>query len=241
VNQLAAWSANGTPLPGFPVTGLDAINCQTIIADLDGDDQVELLNDDNTGNGTFHAYNHDGSVWTWPGWPLTLTGQPFYMNPFVADLDRNGTLEMVVSSSVSTPATSYAYIYTTYVEFDSTQAYTSMLQFNPWHDGTFGSSGTTGIKGSPGIAPQLSVLPNPSSGEVRIEVPCAGAGPVHVAIMDIHGQIIVEFDRMASNPGVIACAWDGSNERGSRVKPGIYLIRAVQGASLFTGRSIRLP
>ena len=48
VDMVYAWSINGTPLSGFPIGPLNAINNQIILADLDNDNNTELMFDDNT-------------------------------------------------------------------------------------------------------------------------------------------------------------------------------------------------
>ena len=84
------WDKDGNNLSGWPTSNIWAVNNQIIIADLDGDNQVELMWDDNTNSGIYLGYNHDGTPMS--GWPLTVTGSSFFMNPFVADVNNDGIL-----------------------------------------------------------------------------------------------------------------------------------------------------
>nr|NQU89449.1 VCBS repeat-containing protein [Bacteroidota bacterium] len=66
------WNKDGETLNGFPIGPLWAINSQIIVADLDGDEQLELMFDDNTGEGIYNGYNHDGTAMD--GWPIPVSG-----------------------------------------------------------------------------------------------------------------------------------------------------------------------
>ena len=75
-----AWDISGTALNGFPIGPIWAVNSQIILADLDGDAMLELMFDDNTGEGIFYCFNHDGTMMD--GWPLEVEGSTFFQNSF---------------------------------------------------------------------------------------------------------------------------------------------------------------
>lgn len=99
-------------LPDFPIALGGDVEASPVLADLDGDNRNELVvaNSD----GLVHAFRRDGSEL--PGWPVRTDPLPYHpagrafssgevavphgaviASPAVADLDRDGTLEVVVA------------------------------------------------------------------------------------------------------------------------------------------------
>jgi subtilisin family serine protease len=83
-------------------------------------------------------------------------------------------------------------------------------------------------RGGPNAAVALSVSPNPFAAGARIAAPGAG----RVEIVDVSGRIVRRATLAGERP---AFAWDGRDERGAEVRPGVYLVR-FEGAS---GRVVR--
>ena len=78
--------------------------------------------------------------------------------------------------------------------------------------------------------PQVTVRPNPSAGGVSFEVRTPGlvSGVGRLTVYDISGRRLFGSDvSLASGAGQFA--WDGRDQRGSRVGPGVYLVRAEVG------------
>ena len=92
------WDKDGNELSGFPIETTWAINTQLLIADIDNDQQLEIISDDNyiyTGaSGKYHAYNHDGTQTE--GWPIDVSGgTSFYKSPTIFDADIDGNLDFM--------------------------------------------------------------------------------------------------------------------------------------------------
>ncbi len=92
------WDKDANALDGFPIVTTWAINTQLLIADIDNDQQLEIISDDNyTYGGTagkYHAYNHDGTQTD--DWPLDVTGgSSFYKSPTIFDADNDGNLDFM--------------------------------------------------------------------------------------------------------------------------------------------------
>lgn len=135
VSKVYAWDKDGNDLPGWPSDPVWAINNQIIIADLDGDGNVELVWDDNTNAGVYLGYNHDGTAMV--DWPLTVTGSTFFMNPFVADVNNDGLLDFSGGGiDISTYDLNF-YLWNTNVAVNEDLARLPVLQYNVQHDGVY--------------------------------------------------------------------------------------------------------
>ncbi len=140
VDLLYAWDINGNPLTGFPISPLDAINAQTLIIDIDGDNLMELIFDNNSsqaGQGKYHAYNHDGSVVS--GWPLLTQGGTFFVTPAITDINLDNVMDMIGAGSTGTPpnVTSYVSLWNAGVPYSSASVKLPMYQYNQARNGSF--------------------------------------------------------------------------------------------------------
>lgn len=134
-NKVYVWDKNGNMLPGWPTPAMNAINNQIILADLDGDNEVELMWDDNTNAGVYIGYNHDGTPMT--GWPLTVTGSSFFMNPFVVDINNDGIMDISGASSTISTSDLYFYLWNANVPVNPAKSPLTILQYNVRHDGVY--------------------------------------------------------------------------------------------------------
>jgi hypothetical protein len=81
-------------LDGWPVDLGFNILSEPLVADLDGDGQVEVLAARKTGK--IFAYENDGSMM--PNFPIAINGS-IESTPVIEDIDSDGDLEIVVGSS----------------------------------------------------------------------------------------------------------------------------------------------
>jgi hypothetical protein len=88
---LYGWDHNGNPLPGWPILLPDFAFASPALADLDGDDALEIMI--NTNDGWVRAYNLDKSYVG--GWPQHAN-TPTNASPVVADLTGDGNLEVAL-------------------------------------------------------------------------------------------------------------------------------------------------
>lgn len=86
----------GQILPGFPAVnaGVSYSYQSPILADLDGDDFLEIIGSNHGDNPGFYAMDHEGNYKT--GWPIALEGWT-YSPPTVLDVDNDGTFEIFMS------------------------------------------------------------------------------------------------------------------------------------------------
>jgi hypothetical protein len=85
-----------------------------------------------------------------------------------------------------------------------------------------------------------AISPNPSSGAVRIPVELQTASDVRLVIYDASGRRVRVLDRSALGAGAHAIDWDGRNDAGYPVAPGIYLCRMQAGSVTSSGTIVRL-
>lgn len=135
VNRVYAWDQEGNDLPGWPTDPINSINNQIILADLDGDGEVELMWDDNTSENVYLGYNHDGTPME--GWPLSLNGSSFFMNPFVTDIDGDGILDISGTSGNFATNDLDFYLWDAEVNYDPDNSPLTILQYNVRHDGNY--------------------------------------------------------------------------------------------------------
>ena len=84
-----------------------------------------------------------------------------------------------------------------------------------------------------GVALALAVAPNPARGTIRIAGPAGGA----LTIVDLVGRRI---RRATLDQFTGTWLWDGLDDRGRRVPPGVYLVRLPVGSGVLQKKVVRL-
>jgi hypothetical protein len=82
--------------------------------------------------------------------------------------------------------------------------------------------------------------PNPGRGTMRLTLEMPVAGTAEVAVFDAGGRRLRTLMSGAREAGVHALAWDGTDDRGGAVGPGVYFLRARAGGAVATRRLVRL-
>ena len=101
--KLFAKNLDGTDVPGWPVLipASYEINNTPSYGDIDGDGKGEVVITIASGSSGFiYAYKQNGSLAS--GFPITLGRAPLL--PVLADLDSNGTMEIIVGKFISSVA-----------------------------------------------------------------------------------------------------------------------------------------
>ncbi len=81
-------------------------------------------------------------------------------------------------------------------------------------------------------------FPNPSRGFARFELELAARVQVDVSVFDAAGRRLRVVARGMLDPGRHAVAWDARDERGARVRAGVYFVRASDGSATRTQRVV---
>lgn len=133
VNKVYAWDRSGSPLAGFPITPLDALHGQIIVADLDDDGALELCFDQNVAISDYFGYNHDGSPLA--GWPLPVTGSSFLGCLSVGDIDGNGKMDLAGTGLDIAAGNCYVYEWNSTFTYEKSKAPLPTYQYNVRRDG----------------------------------------------------------------------------------------------------------
>jgi len=93
-----------------------------------------------------------------------------------------------------------------------------------WESGSFAAVDPPSV--TPGLPVLMSSMPNPfrASTELRFELPVTN--PYEIAVFDAAGARVTGF-RGIGRAGANAVRWNGSDDRGRRVGPGVYYYRLV--------------
>lgn len=98
-------------------------------------------------------------------------------------------------------------------------------------DARVGIGAPLAVGDGPRAAPGLTVRaePNPAPGRLALAVESGLAGPLRADIHDVAGRLVRRLDAGWHEPGAVRLAWDGSDQAGARVPPGIYLVTVRAG------------
>jgi hypothetical protein len=93
-----------------------------------------------------------------------------------------------------------------------------------------------GVADAPAPVRILAAAPNPFTGSVRLSFAAPGTGPCSAVVFAPNGRTV----RTLRADGGRVLTWDGRDERGVAAPAGLYFVRIAQGASIATGRVVRL-
>lgn len=195
VNRVYAWDAiTGDTHPGFPVTGVYGVFSQLLLTDVDGDDEVEILFDSNIGpEGIYCGYNHDGSVVE--GWPVSVIGSTFTMNPFIADLNGDQLADFSGGGYDNNLDRTYVYLWETHSEINQDKNYLPILQYNTRHNGVFGDYLMVGEKEIEEPGNEMTIYPVPATNKLYFNIEDLRQGVQLIArISGLDGKLVRELE-----------------------------------------------
>ena len=83
--------------------------------------------------------------------------------------------------------------------------------------------------------------PNPTREGSRIRFGLAEPGWVEAVVADVSGRIVRSFAPSRMTAGGHELAWDGRDDLGRRLAPGVYFVRVRAGAFSATQTVVRFP
>ena len=86
----------------------------------------------------------------------------------------------------------------------------------------------------------LIICPNPFYDKVQISVPEAKGNPISVNIFNLTGKLVFSEDFSRFCYGINSIQWQGINNEGTPVEPGIYFIRIQVGDELMDSKVIKM-
>jgi flagellar hook assembly protein FlgD len=75
----------------------------------------------------------------------------------------------------------------------------------------------------------LQNYPNPFRSETSISFSLPEDGFVNISVFDIHGKVVRDLAGSFYQTGTSAVTWNGNDNQGRPVKPGIYVCRINAG------------
>lgn len=199
-SKLYGWDMAGSYLEGFPIGPIWAINSQIIIADLDGDEMMELCFDDNTGEGILNGYNHDGTMMT--GWPLEVEGSTFFTNPMVLDATGDFMTNLSHSTSEISASDLWLYLWESDVPFSHDLAPLPILQYNVRHTGVYGETNNpvVSLDGNEITGKQeAACYPNPCRDQTTLYFNNKNFQHTSVLIYDQDGQLVKKINAVSGS------------------------------------------
>lgn len=243
-DQLYAWSKNGTYLTGFPIPQLWAINTQISIADIDNDNNMELICDDNTqtgGRGKYLAFNHDGTPVS--GWDVNTSGSTFFSTPMLGDVNRDGILDISGAGCVTSPATANIYLWNTGATYTANRVIIPMWQYNSRHNGVYGDNPLVGINPVSNTIPMNFELkqnyPNPFNPVTKIRFLIAGVNSglnrlfTKLTVYDLSGKTVTQLINSELAPGEYEADFNASG-----LASGIYFYELNAGGMKLTNKMV---
>jgi len=102
-----------------------------------------------------------------------------------------------------------------------------------WAYGVLIQGGTAGIGDltveTGGALRIVATMPNPATGQVIVAFAVPKPGRVEVSIYDVAGRRVRALDSRRLKAGTHRLTWNGLNDGGERVNPGMYFCRVSTG------------
>lgn len=161
-------------------------------------------------------------------------GSRYYTVKSGADRDTITDVLLCANTSVTGPGVIYRYHFrasntpqvTTVRFLPGLQFYNAGLFVNP----AISSDATIGIGTSAGVEPgprvdrvRLSAAPNPARGATAFTITAPHSGMQCLTVTDLQGRLVRTLAKGEFPAGTHSVSWDGRDESGARVAPGVYL------------------
>ncbi len=91
------------------------------------------------------------------------------------------------------------------------------------------------------VGARLVARANPSRGEQWFDLSSPAAGEQRLEILDPAGRRVRSLDTGERGPGARSVRWDGRDDSGRRVPPGLYLVRFTVPGAVVRASVVRLP
>ena len=190
-----------------------------------GSSEISMVNTCTTGAGAFVFWSSAASFGqdVLSGMRLTASGSPD-LGTIAVSSTTSDKLRLFLAKSTR----GVAFLAWTDARIDEGD----ILVQNVNPDGTLGPDQLA----APGEGPPLAIRlsrphPNPSRGDVRIDFALPGHGDFSLVLLDPQGRVVRRLAK-GSGPRSGTAAWDGRDDAGTAVAPGIYFARLRSAAGV---------
>jgi len=211
----------GELLPGWPVDlGYNSLS-EPVIADLDGDGQVEVLAARKTGK--IFGYESDGTLMG--NFPIPVDGS-IESSPVIEDLDGDGDLELIIGTTAGLEVID--------IKFDAELMDSwSMYRGTMHRAGVYDASVMT-VSGQESIVPAQFYVsdnyPNPFNPTTNFYIDVPEPGNLLVRVYDVNGRLVNELLNTHVEAGRVSSKWSGKNNFGVMSPTGIYFLQVETGS-----------
>jgi hypothetical protein len=94
---------------------------------------------------------------------------------------------------------------------------------------------------TPDTRPTFLIFPNPSSESVTFELRGTDRAGIEASIVDVTGRTVRRLQRPSGAVEDSRLVWDGIDEEGRAVEPGVYYVRLSMSGGEYAGGLIRIP
>jgi hypothetical protein len=114
--------------------------------------------------------------------------------------------------------------------------------WGPWSALSIRINGTdpVGVGDEPTVSFLAQNAPNPFGARTSFRFGLASAGEVALEIYDTQGRRVRQLVQGTLVAGLHVASWDGADDRGVRVRPGVYYYRLITPGTRFEKRLVRL-
>jgi len=229
--MMYSWDETGELSPNFPIVKTGGLEGIISIADVDGDNQPELvfgsnLYDSDSGTSFLHAYELDGSGQV-SGFPIRPRGWTFMNGAAIGDVNGDDIMDAVLltysQNFGATPDSVFVSAYSLEVPYSEERVWWGTYKGNNSRDGVFEkvlSSINATKEGN-----VFTIFPNPVQEVIQWT---NLASDVTIEILDALGQIISVFEANDGQANV------------SNLQSGLYFLRARKGKNVVGVRKLVL-
>ena len=207
-------------LPGWPVDlGYNSLS-EPVLADLDGDGQLEVLVARKTGK--VFGYESDGSLMA--NFPISVEGS-IESSPAIEDIDNDGDLELIIGTTAGLDVID--------IKLDAELMDSwSMYRATMHRTGVYDES-VMAVGDAESMIPKTFYVsdnyPNPFNPVTNFHIDVPEAGHLFVAVYDVNGRLVNELINTQVVAGRIRGRWSGKNGSGVMSPTGIYFLKVETG------------
>jgi hypothetical protein len=237
-SEIVVLDNQGNAMLGWPIHLDDSSESSPVVADLDGDGELEVLL--GTEQGFLHAWELDGS--TLPGFPI-LTEAELRSTPTIDDLDGDYSVDVSVLGWDA-----FVYVWDLPAFYNNGLPDWRMFRANPARTGVFTPEDqVVDSEEGPVAAPAGALFanyPNPfnPSTQIRFSTPTGSAAvAVKLTVHDITGRRLRTLhDGPLPGGSVQSMQWNGKEESGASSASGVYFARVEMGETVFSQKMLLL-